>query len=137
MINDNVYKIKSGISEKNINLLNEYLVYVEENGISNRYLSKIIDEELSVLYEPKKVKLKEEFDFKDLSFVYCDSKIIGHYCHYFKKKKTDFGYQTIVNLEEGYVPNGFPDEFRGEYIMERINGNLETKDKEYEKSHQK
>ena len=140
MINDNQYEVKSGISKNELELLNDYLMYLENNSvhdIHNRQLSKIIDEVPAILYAPKVVILQDTFLLDDIAFVYDNSKIVGHYCHKVTREKTEIGHNTIIELVEKYTLEEIPEDIRKKYIMERISGKLQTKVMKNEKSYKK
>ena len=134
MINENEYEIRTGIKKEDIRLLNQYLISVEESHALSRVLSQIIDDNPSVLYDPKPVELKGTYSFQDLAFLYDGSSIIGHYCHKFTREETPQGHHTIMKLEEQNVPTGFSDELRRQYIMNRVTGKMNAKGTSYEKS---
>ena len=137
MISDREYIIESGIKKEKLNMLNQYLLYIEEHGIrESKELSKIIDEFFQSLYEPRSIE-KEEKNIIDLAFIYDNNKIIGHYVHQIIVEQTIFGYKKKSHLLEEYALEPISEEYREQYILERLQGKLETRVVKNEKNNQK
>ena len=128
MIN-NCY-ICSGINKDNVNdmeALANYLGLVEEkNDNFCVQLNEIIDNEPKVLYEPTKINELTTFPLKDLAFIHCNDKIVGHLLYVFsRREKTTVGHTTQAHLSEMFSFVDIPDNYLDQYIMQRLEGKLE------------
>lgn len=126
--------IQSGIKRENIEELNKYLMHVENEKNNNvQELFKVIDEYPGILYEPKAIN-EDICDINDLAFIFSEDGIIGHVYHKISKVKTDVGSRITVSLLEKNVIEEIPTNCLDAYLMERINGLMETRVIKNEKS---